>query len=109
VTTFLRTSQELAAVVKGCPFDATEVVTAQALNVAFLHEPLTDEAEVRLQGLRTDVDAFRTSGREIWWLCQMKQSESKFSNAAFEKRVKVPATFRGFNTLQRLAAKHLTD
>jgi uncharacterized protein (DUF1697 family) len=53
------------------------------------------------------VDAFRASGREVWWLCQVKQSESTFSNAVFEKALKVKATFRGFNTLQRLAAKHL--
>ncbi len=107
VITFLRTDRELAALGKGCPFDETEVAAAKALNVAFLHEPLTVEREARLQTLRTGVDAFRILGREVWWLCQVKQSESTFSNAVFEKTVKIKATFRGFNTLQRLAAKYL--
>ncbi len=107
VATFLRSDQELASLVKGCPFSAAEVAGALALNVAFLQEPLTAAAEARLQGLRTELDAFRTAGREVWWLCQSKQSESTFSNAVFEKTVQVKATFRGFNTLQRLAAKHL--
>jgi hypothetical protein len=37
----------------------------------------------------------------------MKQSESKFSNAVFETALGLNATFRSFNTLQRLAAKYL--
>lgn len=108
VATFLRRDLELAALVAGCPFDASEVDAARALNVALLHAPLSAEAEARLQSLGTKVDAFRASGREVWWLCRLKQSESRFSNVVFEKMVDVQATFRGFNTLQRLAAKHLS-
>lgn len=107
VVTFLRSGPELAALVRGCPFDEAEVAAGQALNVAFLQAPLTLEEEARLQTLRSDVDAFRASGREVWWLCQVKQGESTFSNAVLEKTVKIKATFRGFNTLQRLAAKYL--
>jgi uncharacterized protein (DUF1697 family) len=75
--------------------------------VALLQAPLTREAETRLQALDTDLDAFRTSGREVWWLCQAKQSESTFSNAVFERALGLQATFRNFNTLRRLAAKYL--
>lgn len=107
MATFLRSERELAALVKGCPFSPAEVARAQALNVAFLQELLTGEAVARLQALRTEVDAFAAEGREVWWLCQAKQSESTFSNAVFEKATGVKATFRGFNTLQRLADKHL--
>ena len=104
--TFLRSDRELAALVEGCPFSPAEVAGARALNVAFLQEPLGAAAEARLQGLRTELDAFRTAGREVWWLCQAKQSESTFSNAVFEKVLGVKATFRGISTLQRLAAKY---
>jgi len=107
VVTFLRTSRELSALLKGCPFDAEEVAAAEALNVALLHAPLTEEAESHLQTLETEVDAFRTSGREVWWLCRVRQGDSAFSNAVFERTVKTKATFRGFNTLQRLGARYL--
>jgi uncharacterized protein (DUF1697 family) len=107
VVTFLRTDREVAALVANCPFGEAEVVAAKALNVALLHAPLTAAAEARLQTLRSDVDAFLASGREVWWLCQVKQSESTFSNAVFEKALGLKATFRGFHTLQRLVAKHL--
>jgi len=39
-------------------------------------------------------------------LGQVKQNESAFSNAVFEKILKVEATFRGYNTLECPAAKH---
>ena len=107
VATFLRTERELGALVKGCPFTEAEVAAAQALNVALLQAPLRREAEARLQALGTELDAFRTSGREVWWLCQVKQSNSTFSNTVLEKATQVKATFLGFNTLQRLAAKYL--
>ena len=80
---------------------------AKALNVALLNAPMTAESEARLQSLHTEVDAFLTRGCEVWWLCQVRQSESKFSNAVFEKALGLKVTFRGFNTLERLAAKYL--
>lgn len=107
VVTFLRTERELAALVKGGPFGEAEVAAGKTLNVAFLQAPLSAEDQARLQTLGTSVDAFRASGREVWWLCQVKQSESTFSNQVFEKALGIRATFRGISTLQKLAAKHL--
>ena len=107
VATFLRSDRELAALVEGCPFSPSQVATARALIVVFLQEALTADAEARLQALRTDLDTFITKDREVWWLCRVGQSESTFSNAVFEKAVGVKATFRGFSTLERLAAKFL--
>lgn len=107
VVTFLRTEQELAALVKGCPFSPAEVAAGKALNVAFLQAPLSKEGQDELRALGTTLDAFRAPGREVWWLCQVKQSESTFSNQVFEKALGIRATFRGISTLQKLAAKHL--
>ncbi|WP_257303294.1 DUF1697 domain-containing protein [Geothrix campi] len=107
VAVFLRGEAELAALLQECPFREPEVSAAKALNVALLAAPLTEAQETKLQTLGTAVDAFRTNGREVWWLCEMKQSESTFSNAVFERALGVRGTFRSFSTLQRLAAKHL--
>ena len=56
--------------------------------------------------LRTAVDDFHIHGREIYWLCKKKQSESKVSNAAIEKALKVKSTLRGVNTIKKLAEKY---
>jgi uncharacterized protein (DUF1697 family) len=58
--------------------------------------------------LRTDVDDFRHQGREIYWLCRGKQSESKISNAVLEKTLGQKTTLRGANTVKRMAAKYST-
>jgi uncharacterized protein (DUF1697 family) len=56
--------------------------------------------------MRTSIDDFHVNGREMYWLCRKKQSESTFSNARFEKALGGRATFRGVNTIVKLAAKY---
>lgn len=106
VKTFVRSDAEIAAIAQYQPFDAARMKSAAALNVAFLAEPLTAEARQALYKLRTDIDEFHVHGREIYWLCRRKQSESTFSNAVLEKTLKLRATLRGMNTLLKLAAKY---
>ena len=109
VYTFLRSEQELVSLVKGCPFSEAEVKAAAALNVILLQAPLPPESEARLGKLNSGPDRLQATGREVWWLCAVKQSESTFSNAVFEKATGQRASFRGFNSLQRLAAKFTSD
>ncbi len=106
VATFLRTPAELAAIAAHAPFPAPRMAAARALNVAFLKAPLGAAGERALAALRTEVDDFHVHGREVWWLCEARQSESKFSNVRFERAVGVKATFRGIATVRKLVAKY---
>jgi uncharacterized protein (DUF1697 family) len=106
VATFVRTPAELAAIAQYRPFPAPVLAAAMALNVAFLAAPLDAAAEQKLLALRTDIDDFHAHGREIYWLCRKKQSESTFSNAVLEKALRHQATFRGLNTILKMAAKY---
>jgi uncharacterized protein (DUF1697 family) len=105
VATFIRTDEEVAAIAGRQLFSPEAVKAARAFSVGFLTEPLSREGEKILMGMRTPIDDFRVHGREVYWLCQTGQSDSTFSNVRFEKAVKVKATYRGMNTIQRLAAK----
>jgi len=105
VATFIRTDAEVAAIAGREPFAPDAVKSARAFSVGFLSEPLGREGEKILMGMKTPIDDFRVHGREVYWLCQKGQSDSTFSNVRFEKAVKVRATYRGMNTIQRLAAK----
>jgi uncharacterized protein (DUF1697 family) len=106
VKTFLRTESELAAIAKHRPFKTSQLQSAGAICVGFLAEPLTAEATRSLMALRNEIDDFHVHGREVYWLCKLKQSDSKFSNLVFEKTSKVRITFRGINTVDRLAVKY---
>ncbi len=105
VATFLRGGDELAAVAACRPFDDATMADAAALNIGFLASPLSPDDVGVLQGLETDIDAFAAVGREVYWLCRRKQSESRFNNAVFERTLRRQATFRGHNTVARLAAR----
>ncbi len=107
VPTFIRSEAELAAVAAYVPFQQADLEKAEALNVAFLHSPLEDGAVQKLMALRTDIDDFHSHGRQIYWLCRKKQSESTFSNAVLEKTLGVQSTLRGMNTIKKMAAKYV--
>jgi uncharacterized protein (DUF1697 family) len=103
VTTFIRTDAEFAAIARYRPFASALLASAKALNVAFLANPLPAATRKTVMQFTTDIDQFHVHGREVYWLC--RKSGSKFSNARFEKTLGIQATFRGFNTIQRLADK----
>ena len=109
VDTFLRTDVEVAAITNHKAFSETKLAAAKALNIGFLKQALNLEAIAGLLSLTNEIDNFFTSGREVYWLCKKKQSESKFSNKLFEKTLNVRTTFRGIRTIERLAAKYPPD
>lgn len=106
VATFLRTDAEVAAIALHRPFPAPALAAAAALNVGLLTEPLSAAAKRTLMKFCTDVDDFHVHDRQIYWICRNRQSESKFTNAAMERSCAVRATFRGINTIRKLAAKY---
>ena len=106
VTTFIRTEEELVAIAKHEPFKKSQLHHATALNVGFLVEPPGVAKRKLIRAFRSPIDDFEVRGREVYWLCQGKQGESKFNNVRFEKALGVRATWRGINTVRRLAAKY---
>lgn len=106
VATFVRSDAEVAAIAAGAPFAPEAMAAATALNVGFLASPLVPDEVALLEGFTTDIDAFATSEREVYWLCRRRQSESTFNNRAFERALGRRATFRSINTVTRLAAKY---
>ena len=89
------------------PFSLAELDIAQALNIAFLSGAPDEAAVERLMGMKTEIDNFHVRGREVYWLCRKKQSESTFSNVALEKALGTPSTLRGVNTIVKLAEKYV--
>ncbi len=106
VATFLRTDSEVARIAQHKAFKPADVAAAAAFCVAFLADALDAKAKTKLMTLRTEIDDFVAHDREVYWLCRKKQSESKFSNAVFEKALGRQATFRGINTVVKIAAKY---
>lgn len=105
IATFVRTRTDVAQLAHYGAFSETKLASAGAFCVGFLKAPLTAAQAVKLQHFATDMDEFHAAGREIFWLCKVRQSESKFSNTQFERKLGISATFRSITTVQKLAAK----
>ena len=106
VATFLRTDQEVASIVTYQPFPQSDLDAATAFNVALLSSELDSQSNQKLMALQSEIDAYHIHEREIYWMCQKKQSESKFSNAVLEKTIGRQSTLRGINTLKKLIEKY---
>ncbi len=108
VAAFIRTGAELKEIANYESFPQSRLGAATAFNIAFLKESLDETSKQKVMALRTDIDDFHVHGRELYWLCQKKQSESTFSNAVLEKTLGKPSTIRGVATIQKIAAKYWT-
>ncbi len=106
VRTFIRRDHEVGAIARYTPFEESLIRSAGAFCVGFLSDPLQPGARKSLMALASQIDIFHLHEREVFWLCKKRQSESKFSNAVFEKATGSHVTFRGMNTIGRLAAKY---
>ncbi len=106
VSTFVRTDGEVQAIARYKPFPEPDTLSAATFCVGFLYTPLAPEAEQRVLSFRNADEDFHVHGGELYWLSRKRQSESTFSNAFFEKALKTRATFRGMNTVWKLAAKY---
>lgn len=106
VATFLRTDQQLASIAQYAAFPEYNSNSGRALNVAFLSTQPDEGAISRLFLLKNEIDNFIVHKREIYWLCQKKQSASTFSNAVLEKTMRCQSTLRGIETIQKIAAKY---
>jgi uncharacterized protein (DUF1697 family) len=106
VATFVRTAAEVAAVAGYRPFPAAQLEDGAAVYVGFVQRPLDAAAARAVMTFKTEIDDFRVKGREVYWLRKTRQSESPFKYVSLEKKLKIRATFRGINTVARLAAKY---
>jgi uncharacterized protein (DUF1697 family) len=107
VGTFLRSTSEVAAIAAYQPFEGPDPVTAgHALSVLFLKAAPGDDVVRQLGDLRTETDEFHARGREVYWLCRTRISDSPAGMLLGKALGKVPATTRNVTTVRKLAAKY---
>jgi len=107
VATFIRSTSELAEVARYKPFsDAELTAEGNILYIGFLEDSPGPEATQKLLSFKTKVDEFHVNGREVYWLCHKKFSESEFSGARLEKTLGMRATIRNSTTVNKIASKY---
>jgi uncharacterized protein (DUF1697 family) len=104
---FVRSAAQVQALAQRTAALASHVPPEGDLNVIFLPADLSDAQAQAVRDLSTAIDRFDTQGPELLWLCHQRQSESTFSNAVLERRLKLRCTLRRATMLQRLSAQLL--
>ncbi|MCP4357327.1 MAG: DUF1697 domain-containing protein [Chloroflexi bacterium] len=108
VAAFARTTAEIQSILHNIPFPQSKLDAGAKLYIAFLKERPDDEALTKLTPYQNEIDSFQFGDKELYWLCQKTQSQSKFSGSVLEKTVGCQATLRGLTTIQKIAAKYLS-
>lgn len=109
VATFIRTPSKVSQIASCQPFPSKVFETAAAFNVAFLKAPVSSTAASKLAEMENEIDRFSTVDTELYWLCQVRQSESKFSNAVLERVIGQPSTIRNVSTVKKMVEKNGQD
>jgi len=100
VATFVRTTEELAALLRARRI--AESPQASML-VGFLKAVPDDEARARVHALRTAADDLDVLGRELWWVRRGPTMQSKLGGGALERALGAPMTMRNITTVRKLA------
>jgi len=106
VGTFVRSLEEIRAISVYEPFSSDAVKAAHVVSVGFLRDVLSANVVEQVMTFRTDVDDFHVHGREAYWLCRVRQTETKVSAKKFERALGGPTTWRNINTIVRLSDKY---
>ena len=82
-------------------FDADQ----HPLYIGFLAGRPKADMITKVVGLRTPVDELHIHGRELYWGCRTRFSDTAVSGAALERALGMPMTMRNVTTVRKLAAK----
>ncbi len=96
---FVRSADEMRAVVTGNPFPAAE---AAKVLVYFLRDEPAAEAVARVEELVFAAEELRVRGREMYVHFREGMGASKLSMARLEKMLGTTGTGRNWNTVQKL-------
>jgi uncharacterized protein (DUF1697 family) len=103
--TFLRTIDELQAVIDGSPFTVHQLEpTAGRIQVTFMRAAPGEQVVAEVAALVPDDDLVVFADREWFWLPTRGVSDSLLPVAAIERLVG-PMTMRTMGTISRMVAK----
>ncbi|HEY1770369.1 MAG TPA: DUF1697 domain-containing protein [Chthoniobacterales bacterium] len=106
VDTFVRSREEVVAI-GGRKIFPDEKEPGITVHVGFLHQQLASDIARKLAAVRSRDDALRVIGREYYWLCRVRTSDSKIWSAPELRALRLPtSSMRNLTSIRKLIAKH---
>lgn len=101
ISVFIRTKNELQKIIENNPFQKEDL---SKLFVAFLSDNPIDPPLSEINKVKDDLEKYIILGKEIYLYYPNGVSNTKLSNNFLEKKLKVSATTRNWNTVNALFA-----
>jgi uncharacterized protein (DUF1697 family) len=99
VPVFIRTIQEFDEVIQNNPFPDKDQTK---LHVTFLSASPIVQPLLEIDAVKDELEEFLIHGHEIYLYCPNGYGQTKLTNNLFEKKLKVLATTRNWNTVNTL-------
>ena len=104
VDVFLRSRKEILAMLREPPFAEYHHSKTHKVQVVFLKTRLGRPIEESLLRTQTATDELAVEGRDIYWVCRGKLSESELWDSPSVRSLKLPTrTYRTWATIERVA------
>jgi uncharacterized protein (DUF1697 family) len=102
VPVIIRTKEELEKIISQNPFTKEKNIDLKKLHVTLLSTTPDKEKVEQIKGANFLPDRFVFKGKEIYLHIPDSYGETKLSNNFFENKLKVSATTRNWNTVNKL-------
>ncbi|MFO0907677.1 MAG: DUF1697 domain-containing protein [Isosphaeraceae bacterium] len=106
VETFVRSLEEVGRILADHPFRTLPLASPTSVQVVFLRSEPTPEQISQLKDFETPTDRLDVLGRELFWLCHTRISDSNVPWKSVARCLGGPTTTRNLNTLERLILKY---
>lgn len=107
VDTFIRTAKEVLAVGAAKVFKDGDK-PGVTVHVGYFKDKIAADAAKVLHAVDAPEDEFHVDGRELYWLCRIRTSDSQVWKRPDVKALKVPScTMRNMTSVRKLIAQHL--
>jgi uncharacterized protein (DUF1697 family) len=107
VPAMARSIDDLTAIAGHRPFTDDELADMNDVYYVWLlkGDPAPGLAGT-LMAFQTPDDLFRVHGREVYWMCRTKISQTTVPTTKLERAFGTPCTMRNMNTIHRVLAKY---
>jgi uncharacterized protein (DUF1697 family) len=103
VPVIIRSEDEIRKIIAANPFLKEKNIDPKKLHVTFLSNIPDKENVESIEKMDFSPDKFMISGKEVYLYVPNGYGETKISNTFFEKKLKVKATTRNWNTVNKLS------
>ena len=102
VETMLRTIPEIEKITENNPFKKAKLDKTLNLYLTFLHDEPSAELKKSLISSSDDIATFKIKEKEVYTLYKRSNAKHPFSNNFVEKKLKVAATTRNWNVINKV-------